>query len=104
MHKHTLKNTHTRALCIDSQKGNAVVQDQSIWLVSYRRRNPSMCVCVHTHTHTHTHTPDQAHKIEPSIFQQYIQSTINKNSELVFKGSYFNSKDAHLGYKYTYIF
>ena len=57
--------------------------------------------CTRVHTHTHT---AQAHKKEPSIFQQYTQSTINKNSELVFKGSFFNSKDAHLGYKHTYIF
>lgn len=54
----------------------------------------------HARTHTHRHTKKQ----EPSIFQRYTQSTTNTNSELCYNASFLNTKDAHLGCVYIYIF
>ena len=58
-----------------------------------------------TYSHARTHTHAQAHKKqEPSIFQRYTQSTTNTNSELFYNASFLNTKDAHLGCIYIYIY
>jgi len=53
--------------------------------------------------HTHTEA-NEKQKEEPSIFQQYTQSTANTDSALLYNASFFNTKDAHVACKYIYIF
>ena len=54
--------------------------------------------CARARTHTgKTQTKTQ-------YFQQYAQSTTNTNSELFYNASFLNTKDAHLGCIYIYIY
>ena len=67
------------------------------------KKNPNTLTRTHTHARAHT----QAHKEtkqEPSISQQYTRSTTNTNSELFYNASFLNTKDAHRGCIYIYIF
>lgn len=85
--------THTAALCIDSKEGKQWPKTTQHGLSVKGKKTQA-----HAHTPTHSHTQKQ----NPSISQQYTQSTTNTNSELFYNASFLNTKDAHLGCIYIF--